>query len=212
MGLSRSFWAAGIGTGICLLILMIWRFKMKWKVIITSLGLVIISGLISVMLINFVFGAGINKRVNASDPAASSRWKMLPPLIQEIKQHPIIGSGLGTTITYQSDDPRFKNETNPQGWLTTYAIEWGYLDFVLKFGIIGIMVYLWFLGFIVWEGWKLTKLGNQEAIIAGGFLLGLIVVGATHILSPYLNHPLGIGYVLISIGVFRALKISRELL
>ena len=211
MGLSRSFWAAGAGTGLLLVITLTWRFKMHWKAIMGALGSTILAGLIGVVLINYVFGAAINNRVNASDPAASSRWKMLPPLISEIKKHPIIGSGIGTAVTYQSDDPRYKNEENPEGWHTTYAFEWGYLDFILKFGIMGTIVYIWFLGYLAWQGWKLTKHKDEYGIIAGGFLLGLIAVGATHMLSPYLNHPLGIGYVLICIGVFQVIKNEKVL-
>jgi O-antigen ligase len=219
LGLSRSFWAAGFGTGFFLIGFMIFRFRLKWKAIIASLSLLAIAGVASVGIVNYALGAKVNNRVNASDPAASSRWKMLPPLMSAIKVRPIIGSGLGKTITYQSDDPRFKNEKNPEGWLTTYALEWGYLDFILKFGIIGTGLYLWFLGYVAWEGWKLTKispplpemgLGGEGVIIAGGFLLGLIAVYATHMLSPYLNHPLGIGYVMVSVGVFRGLKSSSK--
>ena len=235
LGLSRSFWAAGFGTGIFLVGFMIFRFRLKWKAILASLAILAIAGFASVGIVNYALGAKVNNRVNASDPAASSRWKMLPPLVSAIKVHPIIGSGLGKTITYQSDDPRFKNEKNPEGWLTTYALEWGYLDFILKFGIIGTGLYLWFLGYVAWEGWKLTNPpsrgaeggvpssyaelkhppthlegGFESAIIAGGFLLGLIAVYATHMLSPYLNHPLGIGYVLVCVGVFRALKNSKN--
>jgi O-antigen ligase len=177
-----------------------------WNAILGALGATILAFVIGAVMINYVFGAALNNRVNASDPAASSRWKLLPPLVQGIKKHPIIGSGFGTTVTYQSDDPRYKNEANPQGWLTTYGIEWGYLDFILKFGIIGTLIYIWFLGYIAWQGWKLTKGNNEYTVIAGGFLLGLIAIGATHMLSPYLNHPLGIGYIMISIGVFRILS------
>lgn len=207
LSLSRSFWVGGVAAAAVTLPMLIRRLKIRGMMLIKTLSLSVLALVIAVGAV-FALGGGFSKRFSASEPAASSRWKLLPPLLDQARKHPIIGSGFGTTVTFQTDDPRIKNEKNPEGWHTTYAFEWGYIDFVVKFGIIGTLVYFIFLGYVMYLGWKLTRGATENAFIAIGFLLGFIAVLGTHMFSPYLNHPLGIGYVLMSVGVFRALKTS----
>ena len=149
------------------------------------------------------------KRATEVEAAASSRINQLKPLLYAIAKHPIIGSGFGTTITYKSDDPRIL------GNYTTYAFEWGYLDLVLKFGLFGMIIYLILIFKI------LNKLLNFKFLILNfkinskfqiqnnkknyglriGFGLALVALLVVNIFSPYLNHPLGIGFVILSMVV-----------
>jgi O-antigen ligase len=209
---SRSYWA-GIFVGTIILLLTLkTKFHFSLKQIGKSLGFLAIIAVLDFMLVfgvinlppqrqpmnlAYLFG----NRLFQSGAAGQSRISQLKPLKQEILKSPIVGNGFGQTITYQSFDPRQMNEANPQGWYTTYAFEWGYLDMILKFGIVGLVVYLLLIFNIFKLSWikmksSLFENQNEKAGLILGFSLGLIGIIVTHIFSPYLNHPLGIGYLI----------------
>jgi hypothetical protein len=206
---SRSFWVGGAGASLVLIGAVIFIHKLKFKQLFL-LGILLVSSLLlSFGLVNLVAKTTVKNRVsNQYEAALSSRWKLLPPLLVEAKKHPLIGSGFGTTVTYQSDDPRIKNESNPEGWNTTYAFEWGYLDFIVKIGIVGTVIYGIFIAYIVKMGWLvlLRNRFNEYGFLVTGLLVGFFSLIFTHMFSPYLNHPLGIGYLLMLIGIFQALR------
>ena len=134
------------------------------------------------------------------EAAVSSRYSQIRPLLNAISLHPVIGSGFGTSVTYESQDPRvLKN--NPDGKYTTTAFELGWLEIWLKIGLIGVLAYLYFIYFILKIGYESIKRipsGKIKKYALAGLCAGLIAVVLTHGVSPYLNHPLGIGIVIIS--------------
>lgn len=125
----------------------------------------------------------------ATDAAVSNRWKQLGPLWVVSRQHLILGNGFGAAVTYETKDPRTL-AAFPDGTYTTTAFEWGYLDDLLERGFLGLLVELWLIGTLVWQGMR--RGGGVAALTVG--LLGVTIVHAT---SPYLNHPLGIGILLL---------------
>lgn len=140
-------------------------------------------------------GSGISQTVGSrlqnptTEAAGGARLKLLPELWKEIEESPVIGQGFGKQVTYSSFLPDRIAQGNPEGQITSYAFEWGYLDMWLKIGAVGLAIYLLFLGQIFWRVWKIPNLG---------VLGGLVALVALNITSPYLNHPLGIGYVILS--------------
>ena len=218
--LSRSLWVGLLPGVITLLIYLIIKQKAGTKNILKLTAGLIITIILSSALIYGIIKIPIpstdvsminlKERLNYTDPAGSSRINQLNPLLKQITRHPIIGSGFGTTVTYQSNDPRIKNELNPKGWYTTYAFEWGYLDILLKLGLVGLIAYLWFIISIIHLSWK-SIINYQLSIIkdkalALGLTIGLIALLTTNIFSPYLNHPLGIGYLILIAAIFLSLK------
>ena len=139
----------------------------------------------------------------SGEAGVSSRWNLLPELNKGIMKHLLFGSGFGSTITYKSEDPRIL-ETNPSGMYTTYAFEWGYLDTIYKIGILGLLAYLILIWKIFQAGYIAIKNQTKQNIrnLLLGMILGLIVLLITHVFSPYLNHPLGIGYIIICACIF----------
>jgi O-antigen ligase len=157
------------------------------------------------------------------EAAASSRLAQIEPIKQAILKSPLVGYGFGKTITYYSADPRLMPQTaGGSGEITTYAFEWGYLDLILKFGIIGTVVYLFFIFVILRKLLifnfqflisKQIKNSNDQSSnlrvtdyelritsygLRTGFALALVTLLVVNIFSPYLNHPLGIGFIIIS--------------
>jgi len=207
---SRSFW---VGSIVGLLIYFGFLIKeYNWQKVFKILGLLLLSVITSILVIiaivNFPYPdplGGFNtasllseRLTETNESAISSRWQLLPELWQEIKQTPILGQGFGATVTYFTKDPRVL-ESNPSGEYTTYAFEWGFLDIWLKLGILGLLAYLVLIGKIVYDGFK--KRANSLIL---GLTIGLIVISAVSFFSPYLNHPLGIGYIILAYLIINA--------
>lgn len=62
-----------------------------------------------------------------SEASASARAAILPHLIEKIKDKPLFGEGLGSTVTYYN--PFSEKE------LTTPHLDWGYMELAVEFGI-----------------------------------------------------------------------------
>lgn len=130
------------------------------------------------------------------DAAVSSRWALLQPAMQEIWSSPIIGSGFGALVTYTSDDPRIRAQFDG-GVYTTYRFEWGYQDIWLKMGIFGLIAYMW-IGYATLRAlYDMYKKGSHKWI-AVGCIGSVVMVFAVHTVSPYLNHPIGLGILLLA--------------
>lgn len=139
----------------------------------------------------------------SGEAGVSSRWSLLSPLWQEIKTAPFLGKGFGATVTYKSSDPRVL-EMNSNGTYTTSAFEWGWLDIWLKIGAFGVLAYLLIFAIIakifikkIYKNKKnIFETVTFETFIPA-FFISLVVIAVINTFSPYLNHPLGIGYLMI---------------
>ena len=212
ISLSRSFW---IGLIAFLLTLLIWFLfnKVKFKMIIITYAkficIMILSILFIFLLIKIPY-TSINltdlfsSRLTESEEASNSRLILLPHMINSIKTNPILGNGLAYEITYESKDPRHITDDNPNGQITTYSFEWGWLNIWLKFGIFGFLLYLFIVLKIIIDSVKLSLNKGQNIILIIAF--SVIAISVIHIFSPYLDHPLGIGLLIISIIILDKLK------
>ncbi len=134
-------------------------------------------------------------RISTSDDASTSRWKLLPAMWEKIKEHPVIGSGFGATVTYTSRDPRVVQSTG--GVYTTYAFEWGWLEHWIKFGILGIPLLLFVLVRLTQRILRSTLPTEQKRVL----VLSIVALAAVHISTPYLNHPLGLAWLVALEGI-----------
>lgn len=192
--LSRSFW---LGLAGALLLMGVWLIRRIGWTSLKRFWLLVPLGL-AVWLFNawalnwpYVFNPpGDRPSVNtvlarlsgeSSKQAASARQNQIQPLIRAISKHPVLGSGFGTMVTYYSTDPRIR------GWRTTAAFELGYLDLWLKTGLVGLGLYVWWLWRIHRRIWPTKWLAY--------FVPGVAALLITNLTSPYLNHPLGLGWL-----------------
>ncbi len=211
ISLSRSFWI-GLFAGLSVLAFLLWKDIGKNDIIVfisrIAVGFIVAFALIYAVLsfpipkvVVESIATSFGSRGSVTDAAAVSRWNMFPVLISKIKQAPILGSGFGATVTYQTKDPRIL-EKNQDGNYTTYAFEWGWLDHWIKFGILGIPVMLWLLVSLMTRLWKL----HEPFWIRAGFVSSLVALAVLHVFTPYLNHPLGFGFLLAAEGYIRSSK------
>lgn len=198
---SRSFWLGWIAAaGVYFLMLLYRNIKdALWAgVSMTGIGAASFLLVIGVLLIPYPAPSStgsleVQERFDFyTEQAASSRWNLLPPLLEATKERAFLGAGFGSTVTYVSNDPRVR-ALYSDGRYTTTAFEWGYLDIILKIGLLGLGVYLWIItqaGRALLRSYSLTK--NPLTL---GWLFGLLAVLVVHASSPYLNHPLGFGFI-----------------
>ncbi|MDD4901151.1 MAG: O-antigen ligase family protein [Patescibacteria group bacterium] len=214
---SRSFWiglAAG-GLTVWSLALGKLRTNLKQFFIFNALALfcLLLSFIMILAVIKFPWPepyGGFNPADLLSQRAtqltgeagASSRWQLLPELWQKIMAAPLLGKGFGATVTYKTNDPRILAQS-PDGLYTTYAFEWGWLDIWLKLGMFGLIAYLALLIKIIKDGLKINSFFSLSIIT------GLIVLMAVNIFSPYVNHPLGIGYIIVAMAMMEKSRISN---
>jgi O-antigen ligase len=195
--LSRSFWVGTLAGLIIMSLSALIKFRPKLKSIIQALGssaIVAVAGiLILFAIVRFPFpeptsqinAALFKDRATGFEAAAASRWALLPVMGEALKNNPLLGYGLGKELTYKTSDPRVL-QNNPNGLYTTNAFEWGWLDIWLKLGLLGLAVYIWFL----------VALAKTQDQVGLGALAALAIL---HIFTPYLNHPLGFGYLALAI-------------
>jgi hypothetical protein len=225
ISLSRSYWLAGVvllAVGVGTIATRAWRPRnyslirtnrrivRVWCTAISSAAVAIILAVVVVTLPypKPLTTAGVGETLLArlsSDAAVSNRWQQLEPLRDAIGQHPILGSGFGAAVTYETRDPRTL-AAYPDGKYTTTAFEWGYLDDLLERGLLGLLAELWFLGSLIWFALRqqfsppLVDGEREEVSLRTheqtAFSLGLLAIAIVHATSPYLNHPLGIGLLL----------------
>lgn len=134
-----------------------------------------------------------SRSVSDRDAATASRWSLLPKLNEKIKAAPILGNGFGTSVTYQSSDPRIISSTD--GAYTTSAFEWNYQDILVKMGLLGLLAY----GYLLYA--ILTVLLKAEAKERLWLVPSFFALLALNALSPFLNHPLGIGYLALLLAL-----------
>jgi O-antigen ligase len=208
ISLSRSFWAGALAA-LPLIIFFVFYNKVPFirflRRAFIGLMAVAFAFLVLFVVVKFPFtspaassfGSLFRERTNVSDEAAAaSRWNLWPELWKGILKEPILGQGFGAKITYITDDPRIR-EVSPTGEYTTYAFEWGLLDIWYKIGLLGIAAYLWVLISVSKEGIK-QYLKNKDNIMPLALVSGLIVLFVANFFTPYLNHPLGIGYLILT--------------
>lgn len=152
------------------------------------------------------FSAFSSRLSGFGDAAVSSRWNMLGPLSNQIQENPIFGSGFGKAITYQSDDPRI-HDLYPGGVITTTAIEWQYLEMVMKMGIFVLFAVMWLwwrIGVYFWDAMRAAQ--SDDRYIIAGLLIAFLAFVFANIFTPYMNHPLGWIFLAIVLSGLHAVR------
>ncbi|EKD32966.1 MAG: hypothetical protein ACD_76C00106G0007 [uncultured bacterium] len=207
--MSRSF-AIGLSAGIIAFFAFCWQqgsvfgenFTKKISIIFLSLvaSFLLLFAAVSVPVPpgtgSFGLIRALSTRTDSGDLAISSRWKLLPRMNDAIFENPIFGSGFGTIVAFPTDDPRILS-ISPDGMWRTYRFEWGWHDLWLKMGIFGPIAMLYLIFFICKTA--LINKKSERAWLYSAILCYSCALLAIHIFSPYLNHPIGLGFLLFAV-------------
>lgn len=210
VGMSRSFLFGFIAALLILATWLIIGMKTSFRMWLLGIGSIIISIGIAIALIygTVVFpfphtrAAGeyltgvFGNRAIGTDVAVSSRWNLLHPMLDLIKSDPIFGNGFGKSVTFIIDDPRIR-AIHPDGSWTTTSMEWGWFELWLKMGILAPIGFLVVFAYVAYA--SSTLLRSDKAWIGVWVLEFLTFLYFTHLFSPYLNHPIGLGLILLAI-------------
>ncbi len=204
---TRGFWVGIIGA---LVFLVLWlNWKQRAKLIVGAIILFLISeivfwGLFHLSFFNFFFNRLATSVSIEKDPVSvGERVSQVRVLGGAILRHPFWGTGFGTYF------PIYRTEAEVAD---PYSFELGYLDMVVKFGIIGFAFWgLVILG-IFFKGLKLLwfkyDLSYKKKAVILGFLSGLIallIVGGT---SPFLMSAFGIAHIVLTIYILEVISQS----
>ncbi|MFH1252896.1 MAG: O-antigen ligase family protein [Candidatus Uhrbacteria bacterium] len=211
ISLSRSFWLGIIAGGLVMISLLFFWLKPTWKKIGSSLGLSFLAPIAGVILLVLIIlfplpyrtgsagelsGLFSSRTTDTEDAAVSSRWKLLPEIWKGIAAAPLLGQGFGEEVTFQTDDPRVR-AFSPDGTWQTYSLEWGWFELWLKMGILGPLAFILLFGFLMRE----IIIDKKRPIwLTVGLASGLVMLYVTHVFSPYLNHPIGLGFLLFIVS------------
>lgn len=118
-----------------------------------------------------------------TDVSGAIRMAMLPDIYKTITARPLLGSGLGTTVSYI--DPATQT---PQ---TRTQFDWGYFEMVTELGIIGTLTYLTLLGVIIWN---FARTVGLDSPLARGLIAGAVSLFIINITTPALFQGFGVIY------------------
>ncbi len=116
-----------------------------------------------------------------TEESSLSRLLLLPKILDQIKDHPALGNGLGDTVTVYS--PVFEE------YITTPHFDWGYLEIIAEMGVLGLAIWLTLCTYC----WCIITCGHQEKNFQAP-LLALLIINIT---SPALFHVMGIIFLAI---------------
>jgi len=111
------------------------------------------------------------------EDSSLSRLLLLPKILEKIKSAPVIGQGLGDTVTVYS--PIFK--TN----ITTPHFDWGYLEIWAEMGLYGLLAWVIFIAYLFYKIYQ----NKNDRNISVAVLLSFLV---TNLTSPALFHVFGV--------------------
>ncbi len=127
----------------------------------------------------------------STETSGAIRLAILPEALKTIQKHPWIGSGLGTTVTYI--DPTTKQS------VTRTQFDWGYLEVIAELGIVGTLIFLFFLAYILFAvaqiGYFKKNHEDRNLIpLSRGLLAGAVSLFIINITTPALFQGFGILY------------------
>lgn len=167
-----------------------WLFVSIWSIAILS---------ITFTSINFIasqgrsFGLEIaGVRIGSlikpmSETSSYTRTMLLEPIFKQIKEAPLLGHGIGSSITYYN--------SLSHDYTTTTQYDWGYFEMLAELGVIGTLVYLFIIAILIIEIIKKIRLVNNYHDIYVGLLGSIIALLVINITTPVLFHVIGILFI-----------------
>ncbi|MFA6423958.1 MAG: O-antigen ligase family protein [Candidatus Magasanikbacteria bacterium] len=148
-----------------------------------------------------IFGLRLQSIVSPQiENSSLSRLLLLPKIFEKIKLHPILGTGLGDTVTVFS--PVFKT------YITTTHFDWGYYEINAEMGLFGTLSWI---GLVLFTLYYITK--TKEGYNKNIFKAIIVAILIINITSPALFHVFGILliiFILSPIGIINHHEIEKK--
>ncbi len=128
-----------------------------------------------------------------ADVSGAIRLAILPNALGQIKERPILGSGFGAIVTYL--DPATKE------YVSRTQFDWGYLEMLVEFGILGTIAFLAFFTTLLTKSIKTVYFAKEQNTFAHGLMAGALALVIINITTPALFHGFGILYFVLMLAV-----------
>jgi hypothetical protein len=129
----------------------------------------------------------------AIEESSLSRLLLLPKITSLIHEHPLLGNGLGASVTVYS--PVTKQT------IVTPQFDWGFLEIIAELGLLGFFAWCFFGGLLFIELLRSKRYG---------LLAGTIAILVETITSPAAFHTLGIIWFVSAYALVMSTKILPE--
>lgn len=188
LSLTRIYYLALVVSLFCLFSREYWKKWFKYSLLILISIFILFTGFYlfasrGMSLGWKYFGLRIGSIASPTiEQSSLSRMVLLPEIINKIKDSPVIGSGLGSTVTIFS--PVYK-ET-----ITTPHFDWGYLEIMAETGIIGFIAWIAMICYIFY----LIKSDKNKKSPLIAVIVALLAINIT---SPAIFHVLGVVLIVI---------------
>ena len=176
--------------------LLVLTYRHTWKVWMREAGIAILT--IGVLFTGIhlaasgfqspgweLFGIRIMSVVAPTiEESSANRMALLGPLSAMIQTHPLLGSGLGASLTFvppQQSEP-----------ITTANFDWGYLELWAELGLGGLITYLFFLVALLFFLIQKIRGASSYHNFFLGLFAGTVSMLVMAITSPVLSHVFGI--------------------
>jgi O-antigen ligase len=123
----------------------------------------------------------------ALETSSNIRMTLLPPILDKISTSPLIGHGLGSSVSYV--DP-VTNITK-----STRQFDWGYLEMWVELGFFGMAAFLLVIILIMFELVKKSRMISDHHDFYVGLLASLFALLVMNLTAPILFHVFGIAYL-----------------
>ncbi len=123
--------------------------------------------------------------------SAATRMMILPSILEIIKSHPLLGTGLGSSVTH-FNELLYNQETTRQ-------FDWGYLQMWVELGLFGFLTFLWIIFFTISSLIAKIRFYADYQEFDVGLLAGLVAFLTMNITSPALFHIFGIIFLILVI-------------
>ncbi len=199
LNLSRGYFLA-LGVGLLVL-----KYKHKWKQWLKQSLSVVLLIIIIFSSIHFIasagqsfgwelFGVRLKSFVQPQlEISTNTRMMILPNIIQMIGQHPILGVGLGATVT-------FVNYSTYQS-ITSPHFDWGYLEMWTELGLFGSLILIFLYGFVAFALIKKIRAIPDWHDFDVGLLAGIVAFLVMNVTIAALFHVFGILFLIFALTI-----------
>ena len=157
-----------------------------------ALGTIAAGGAVIIAVLGILVVAGNELGGLVSDESTNTRVRQAPKLLDEFRENPVLGKGLGTTL----DDFK-RSRANP------WSFELTYLQILFQMGVIGLLAMAATIGSAIWRGAVdyVRSAGDSWMPLAGvATLIGMLVASAT---NPYLFSAFGMLMTAVAMMMLR---------
>lgn len=163
-----------------------------------------IFGIILVTIFSGYIIPVIHNRISTDDSSYIIKANQLQTLLGIWKNNSFLGNGFGIEVL-------FKTEMGTR-IMSNFELFW--IQLLVNVGLLGFVIYMVIIFKSIFGGLRLSKMKNKEdSVHIKAMVVGLIVLCVISTANPFLNNPIGLGYlvlVMCTINVYTQQYLKKD--